>query len=500
VNVLVAIGLAQGDATVLASGDDFYACARVSPDSRQLAWLSWNHPDMPWDGTRLWLAPLRADGTLGHAHCVAGGPDESIFQPSWSPQGELHFVSDRSGWWNLYRLRDAAVQPLLPMAAEFGAAQWAFAMSTYGHCDDGRIVCTYVQDGRSHLAVLAGDAEGLRTVPTPYCTISDVQVAGDNVVFIGTRVDQGAAIVRWNLALGTGQTLRESSPSDLPAAWVSVAQPLAYATTGGATAHAFYYPPTHPHLRGADGERAPLLVMTHGGPTGSTDAGLRWPVQYWTSRGFGVVDVNYRGSTGYGRAYRRALDGRWGVLDVDDAIAAASHLIERGDADPHRVAIRGSSAGGYTTLCALTFHDFFSAGASHYGIGDLEALARDTHKFESRYLDRLIGPYPQAAALYRQRSPIHHTDRLSRPMILFQGVQDRVVPPAQAEAMFAAVRARGLPVAYLLFDGEEHGFRRAENIMRALEAELYFYGRVFGFAPADAIEPVEIWNLAPGAG
>jgi len=430
---------------------------------------------------------------------VAGGAGESVFQPSWSGEGELHFISDRTGWWNLYRWRDDHAQALHPRNAEFGVPQWVFGMSTYGFAGDGRIVCSYTEAGRSHLALLDSRSGRFEALPTPCCKITDLHVGADFAVFIGTWADQPSAVVRLDLASGEQRTLRPSSRVTLDPATISQAEAITYATTGAASAHAYFYAPTHPTHRGPPGQRAPLLVITHGGPTSAADPGFQWGIQYWTSRGLAVVDVDYAGSSGYGRAYRDRLRGRWGVADVDDCVAAARYLIGRGDVDAQRVGIRGASAGGYTTLCALTFRDFFCVGASHYGIGDLQALVADTHKFESHYVDRLVGPYPQAAALYRERSPVHHTDRLSRPMILFQGAQDRAVPPEQAQAMFEAVRAKGLPVAYLLFEGEEHGFRRASNIRRALEAELSFYGRILGFEPADVIDPpLDIVNL-PGA-
>ncbi len=492
VTTLVAVSLANGAERVLVSGADFYASPRVSPDGRSLAWLSWDHPDMPWDGTTLWLAELHPDGTLGTPARVAGGADESIFQPSWSPRGELHFVSDRSGWWNLYR-RDAEgqVQALHPMAAEFGRPQWAFATSSYGFDGRGRIVCTFTKDGRSTLAVL--DGERLEIIATPFCAIGELQVGDDFVVFLGASETTPESVVRLALASGAHTVLRSSTRTTLASEHVSAAEAITFPTEGGLSAHAFYYAPVNRRFHGPADERPPLIVVSHGGPTGATDAGFRLALQYWTSRGFAIVDVNYGGSSGYGRAYRERLAGAWGVVDVDDAVNAARFLIARGDVDAQRVVIRGSSAGGYTALCALTFRNFFKAGASLYGIGDLEALVRDTHKFESRYLDRLIGPFPSPR--YRERSPVHHTERLASPMILLQGAEDKAVPPAQAEAMYAAVRAKGLPVAYLLFEGEQHGFRRAATIKRALEAELYFYGRVFGFTPADAIEPVTIENL-----
>jgi dipeptidyl aminopeptidase/acylaminoacyl peptidase/uncharacterized protein (DUF2132 family) len=495
VTSLVGIKLSNGASTLLASGHDFYSTPRPSPDGTQLSWLSWDHPNMPWDGSELWLASVLPDGSLGTPLNLAGSTTESIFQPSWSPQGELHFISDRSGWWNLYRVRGGQVQALQPMAAEFGLPQWAFGMSTYGFDANGHIVCTYTNAGRSQLALINADTGRFEPIDTPYCSIRDLQVGADFVVFIGGSEAAPEAVVRLDLNSAARRVLRLSSRAVLDADNVSVAQAISFPTEGGLTAHAFYYPPTNAAQRGPEGGRAPLIVIDHGGPTGASGAEFKWSVQYWTSRGFAIVDVNYGGSSGYGRAYRERLNGQWGVVDVDDSVNAARFLIERGDVDADRVVIRGASAGGYTTLCALTFRSFFKAGASHYGIGDLEALALDTHKFESRYLDKLIGPYPERRALYRERSPVHHTGQLNSPMILFQGLEDKAVPPAQAQAMFDAVRAKGLPVALLMFEGEQHGFRRAETIRRVLEAELAFYGRVFGFTPAGPPVPLEIHNL-----
>lgn len=492
VNALMSVSLVDGSARVLAGGHDFCASPRISPDGMQIAWLTWDHPAMPWEATTLWQAELRADGSLGAAQCVAGGASESIFQPSWSPRGELHFASDRSGWWNLYRVRDGAVQPLHPMAAEFGRPQWAFGMSTYGFDAHGRIVCVVAQHGCDSLAVI--DVDGTYSpLPTPFCSIDDLHVEGEVAVFLGATETAPQGVIRLDLASGRHEVLRSAARVAIDAALVSTAEAIRFPTEGDLDAHAFYYPPVNPRRRGPDGERPPLMVVNHGGPTGCADPAFKLTYQFWTSRGFAIVDVNYGGSSGHGRAYRDRLAGQWGVVDVDDAVNAARFLVARGDVDGERVLIRGASAGGYTALAALTFRRYFKAGASLFGIGDLEALVRDTHKFESRYLDSLIGPYPSPR--YRERSPIHHTDRLASPMILLQGAEDKAVPPQQAEAMYQAVRAKGLPVAYLLFDGEQHGFRRAATIKRALEAELYFYGRVFGFTPADAIEPVPIANL-----
>ena len=505
INALVAIDLATGNQRVLADGHDFFSSPALSPDGRHLAWLTWDHPNMPWDGTDLWLASVGADGTLDDIRHVAGGRDESIFQPGWSPSGELHLVSDRSGWWNLYRVVEGiAVEGLdiagrivavHPVKAEFGVPQWAFAMRLYDFDAAGSVVAAYSSNGKWNLARIDPSDGSFTPIETSLRHIRRIVVDGDAVIALGGSAQTPEQLLRIDLTTNRETVIRASSTEPVDPAYISIARPFSYPTTGDVEAHAFHYAPVHRDFRPLDGERPPLIVTTHGGPTGATSASFSWLIQFWTSRGFGVVDVNYGGSAGYGREYRNRLRGQWGVVDVDDAVNAAKHLVAIGAADGDRVAIRGGSAGGYTTLCALTFRDFFHAGASHYGIGDLESLAQDTHKFESRYLESLIGPYPDARALYVERSPIHHTGRLSRPMILFQGSEDKAVPPNQAKSMYDAVRAKGLPVAYVLFEGEGHGFRRAENIMRAIEAELYFYGKIFGFTPADPIEPVAIDNL-----
>ncbi|HEX7440979.1 MAG TPA: prolyl oligopeptidase family serine peptidase, partial [Caldimonas sp.] len=493
---LVAIDLESGAEQVLVAGHDFFSSPCLSPDGRQLAWLSWDHPNMPWDGSELRVAAVSPDGSLGPGRRVAGGRAESIFQPAWSPDGELHFVSDASGWWNLQRERAGRIEPLCPMAAEFGEAQWAFGMSTYGFDGAGRIICTYREQGRSRLAVLDPRNGALQEIETPFEAIRDLRVGADVAAFVGGSPSVADALIRLDLRSLQHSVIRATGESTPDPQQTSCAEPISFAGSAGRTTHAYFYAPKNRDFEAPTGERPPLLVIDHGGPTSATQATWKGTIQYWTQRGFAVVDVNYGGSTGFGRAYRERLKGAWGVVDVEDSIAAARFLAARGDVDARRVAIRGASAGGYTTLAALTFHDFFVAGASHYGIGDLEALARDTHKFESRYLDGLIGPYPEQRALYRARSPIHHTERLASALILFQGADDKVVPPAQAEAMAAALRAKGLPVAYLLFEHEQHGFRRAANIRRALEAELWFYGKVLGFEPADRIAPVAIDDLA----
>jgi dipeptidyl aminopeptidase/acylaminoacyl peptidase len=493
-NTIVGISLADGAEKVLVQGNNFYSSACISPEGSRLAWLTWNHPNMPWDGCELWVGELQSDGSIGKPVLVAGGLDESIFQPAWSPEGELYFVSDRTDWWNLYRWRDQKVQTVCPMQAEFGAPQWGLGVHTYGFASAKRIICLYTQDGYWYLAQVDTQSGNLTPIETPCTDITGLCVRPESVTFIGSSPSLPSAIVTIDLASGRLQVVRSSSDVEIDEGYISQPQAVVYPTENGLTAHAFFYAPQNKDYKAPSSERPPLLVKTHGGPTGATGTHRNLTIQYWTSRGFAVLDVNYGGSTGYGRAYRQRLNGQWGIVDVDDAVNGAKYLVAQGLVDGKRLTIDGGSAGGYTTLAVLAFRKLFQAGASYYGVSDLEALARDTHKFESRYLDSMIGPYPARRDLYVQRSPIHAVNQIECPMILLQGLEDKVVPPNQAEAIYAAVREKGLPVAYLPFEGEQHGFRRAENIKRALDAEFYFYARVFGFKPADDIEPVHIEN------
>ncbi len=497
VNTIVAIPLGgQPDGgEVLVSGSNFYSNPRLSPDGTRLCWLQWNHPNMPWDGTELWTAALNPDGSLGERRLIAGGLTESVYAPDWSPQGELYFVSDRSGWWNLYRYRNGQIEPLHPMEAEFGQPQWQFGESTFAFESARRLVCIYEQNGVFHLATLDTATLGLAEIETPYSDLADISAVPRRVVMAAGSPTEPWAIVQLDLVERELTVLRRSTELKIDAGYISEPEAIEFPTEHGLTAHAFYYPPQNKDFQAPEDEKPPLIVMTHGGPTGSTSSVLALGRQYWTSRGFAVVDVNYGGSTGYGREYRQRLNGQWGVVDVDDCVNAARFLVDRGVVDGNRLAIRGGSAGGYTTLCAITFRDVFRAGASHFGIGDLEVFVHDTHKFESRYLDSLVGPFPERRDLYLERSAIHHLEGLNCALILFQGLEDKIVPPNQAEMMFDAVKAKGLPVAYLPFEGEQHGFRQARNIKRSLEAELYFYSRVFRFEPAEPIEPVKIENL-----
>lgn len=499
VNALVAIPLDGGEQTVLAEGYDFFATPRLSPDGRQLAWLTWTHPNMPWDGTTLWLADMAEDGSLINQRAVAGGPAESIFQPEWSPSGVLYFVSDRTDWWNLYRLNGGEAEALAPMEAEFGMAQWIFGLGTYTFVSPSDIICSYTQDGRTFMARLDTRAKMLTSLGVSgtllYPSHSRIVAGNGFVVYGAASPTQPASIVRYDLATGDMDILKRSTDLTIDEGYISIAQPIEFPTENGLTAHGYFYPPRNKDYAAPNGELPPLIVMSHGGPTSATTDDFVLARQYWTSRGFALLDVNYGGSTGYGRAYRQRLNGTWGITDVDDCANGARYLVERGLADGDRLVIRGGSAGGYTTLRAITTRDVFKAAASHFGVSDAEALAKETHKFESRYLDNLIGPYPASRDIYVERSPIYMADRVRAALILFQGLEDKVVPPNQSEMMYDTVRAQGVPVAYVTFEGEGHGFRQAQNIKRSMEAELYFYGRVFGFEPAGDIEPVDIDNL-----
>ncbi len=498
INTLVSLPL-DGVPTagkVIVSGHDFYATPRFSPDGSRLAWLAWRHPHMPWDGTELWVARVARNGALDTPSRIASTDHDAIFQPGWSPDGTLYFASDRTGWWNLYRVRSGEVEAVHTMAADVGRPLWQLGASTWACADASSLVVAYQQLGCWRLALIDLCAGTLRNLAPDLEPGEQVAATRTHAVVVAGSSRAPDAIVRIDLATGAADTVRAASDLSVETVYLSTPRPIEFPTEGGLTAHAFYYPPRNPDFAPPVGTRPPLIVICHGGPTDSTSTRLNLGVQYWTTRGFGVVDVNYGGSSGYGREYRHRLDGQWGVVDVADCMNAAKYLASAGEADEELTIIRGRSAGGYTTLAALTFSpSLFMAGASYYGISDLEALARDTHKFESRYLDRLIGPYPDRADLYRARSPIHCVDRLSCPLIFFQGLDDRAVPPAQSLLMHDALKAKGLPTALVGFEGEQHGFRKAQTIACCLEAELFFYGAVFGFTTGQESSPVRIENL-----
>lgn len=476
-------------------GKNFYSSPAIAPDGKRIAWLGWDHPNMPWDGCECWLGEFNASGDIVNQQLIAGGEGESIFQPQWSPDGDLYLISDRSNWWNIYRHDRGKLIPIHQHDLEFGTPQWVFGLSTYGFLDSNTILATYTQAGIWHLCTVELDSGRMRELPSPLNDISYIRTKRDAAVFIGASGESFSALYRFDPQAETMDCLAESGRLAVDAAYLAPAEAIEFPLQDSKqTGHAFFYPPRNRDFTGEPGSKPPLLVLCHGGPTAATKSSLNLKIQYWTSRGFAVADVNYGGSTGYGRQYRERLNGQWGVVDVQDAVDCVKHLTATGRVDGNKVAIRGSSAGGYTVLAALAFTDVFRAGASLYGVGDLETLAADTHKFESRYLDKLVGPYPEQQALYRARSPIHHVAHLNCPVIFLQGMKDKVVPPNQAEAMVAALERKQIPVAYVTFPEEAHGFRQAPNIRRAQEGELYFYSRVFGFALAEEIERMPIRN------
>ncbi len=498
-NEIVAIDTGSGEAAVIASGRDFYCAPRVNHANNRIVWTEWDHPNMPWDGNDLVSAAFYdADATIGNKTLLAGGNDESIVQPSWSRNDTLHFVTDRTGWWNIHVWRDGEAVNLLNEESDHGRPDWQFGFTSCAHLPNGDIA---VSKGgvTSGSVTIIRNHETKRKIDIPYSEVSFLTCgpAGVSLFFIGASPTHEPAVVRLDLVSENCEVIYAPSQVSIDSGYLSSPQHIVFPTTDDGNAHAFYYAPSNKDFSAPDDESPPLVVICHGGPTSASGTGLDLSTHYWTSRGFAVVDVNYRGSSGYGKVYRDALKGKWGIYDTDDCIAAAQYLIDQGLVDRGRVIIRGGSAGGYTTINALTFHDFFAAGAALYGIADLMVFIGDTHKFESRYLDSLVGPYPEEAQRYHDRSAINFMDQLATPMIILQGLEDEIVPPSQAEIMVNALESKGLPYAYIGFPGEQHGFRQAANIIRAQEAELYFYGKVLGFEPADEIgnDVVEVRNL-----
>jgi dipeptidyl aminopeptidase/acylaminoacyl peptidase len=480
VNTIAGVGCESGEISILARGHDFYSSPRISPDGNKLAFIGWDHPDMPWDSSILYICGIGQDGGLSEPEIAAGGAAcESIFQPEWSADGNLFYASDRTGWWNLYRHVREAPEPLLPMEAEFGTPQWAFAESLYSFQPPSAIVAAFNRGGLWQIACIDAGKGGFKIIQTPDTLISSLHVKGFHVYYIGGTPLEAPAVKRLDLNTGELVILRESTAPSAGPEMISVPEAVDYPTGNGQTAHAWFYPPASGLFKAPEGELPPLLVKIHGGPTSAASPVLNLSKQYWTSRGYAVLDVNYRGSTGFGRDYRKLLEKNWGIADVEDCVRGAEYLAGRGLADRNRMAISGGSAGGFTTLAALTFHHgVFRTGASYYGVSSLENLARDTHKFESRYLDRLVGKYPQEKSLYMARSPVDHIEKLDCPVIFFQGLEDKIVPPDQAEKMVRALEKKGITAEYHPFAGEGHGFRKAENIKTALDRELAFYNKV----------------------
>ncbi len=498
-NTLVALPMdSVSEGEVLFDDSDFVSAPSLSPDGSRIAFTSWRHPNMPWDNTSLWSAGFDADGRLAGLTLHNDGMEESVINPQWGEDNQLYAISDRDNWWKIYRvagdrftLIDSGIEQ-----AEIGGPDWVVGQNFYHLLGDGKILAQVMRGGVEHAVIINPATSSSVPLALASASIIDILPVDDRLFVINAATDQPPALLETDLSGNTRTIIRTSNDFSLDSEWAPQYQLVSFPTGQGATAHGIYLPPTNPGVRAPEGDAPPLIVSVHGGPTAVSTPAFRLSQLYWTSRGFAVLDLNYRGSTGFGRDYRRSLYGQWGIADVEDAVAGATWLAEKGLADSDRLIIRGGSAGGYTTLAAHAFHDVFAAGASYYGVSDLEALAKDTHKFESRYLDQVIGPYPERRDLYVERSPIHHLAGFSAPLLLLQGLDDPVVPPNQSEMIFKALKSRGIPTAYLAFEGESHGFRKAQNQIRSLQAELYFYARVLDFATAEDLPHLEIEGLA----
>ncbi|MDH5433197.1 MAG: S9 family peptidase [Gammaproteobacteria bacterium] len=501
VNELIAIDCDNKTVSVLHSGYDFYSFPRLSKQGHRLCWTCWNQPDMPWDNAELWLADFHANGTIDGIHKVTGGGDTSVFQPEWSGDGVLHYISDKNNWSNIYSHKDGVLNALAPTDRDFAVPQWVFGLGTYVINDDDSLYALYFENGEQHLCHIDEQSGLFEPIDLPFRYFeSALRGNGKSLYFIAASPTSSVGVYHYDIEKNIYTRLTETVDFPLDSTEISVAQSISFSSANDRESYAFYYPPLSDQYQAEEGDLPPLIVISHGGPTGNTNNSLDPNIQFWTNRGFAVVDVNYGGSTGYGKAYRNCLLGQWGIVDVEDCIAAAQYLVSEKLADPDRLLIRGGSAGGFTTLSALTFHDVFAAGMSRYGVADLESLASDSHKFEARYLDKVVGGYSpddvEAVKLYQSRSPIHHTDKLSCPILLLQGTEDKVVPPNQAEKMVEALEAKQLPYAYILFEGEGHGFRKSETIIQAFNAELYFYRKVLGIESEEQIPKVKINNLS----
>lgn len=474
-NYLAKIDLKSGTLEKMAWGHDFFSSPGISPDGKRLVWVAWDHPNLPWDDTTLWMAKLEKDGTLSDVQQIAGGENESVCQPEWSATGELYFISDRSGYWNIYCWRGGKEECVHSMEADCALPGWLFRRSSYAITDNhGVIACIYSDKGIDRLALIDPHHNRFQKVDVPFTAMRNLALSGRTLYFFGASPTLPQSLIAFDLSTGQWNIVKQSMPLSIASDYISTAEQIAFPSTYGES-YAFFYPPKNPKVRAKAGEKPPLIVKVHGGPTSHVQTGLNLEAQFWTTRGFAFMEVNYSGSSGYGRAYRKRLEGKWGLADVEDCVHAAQFLAKQGRVDPKRLFIKGGSAGGYTVLASLAFHQVFAGGTSYYGVSDLELLLKDTHKFEARYLDRLIGPYPEKKALYKERSPIHHVDQIRAPVLLLQGKDDPVVPPNQAEEIFAALKKKGMSVEMIIFEGEQHGFRMASTIKRCLDAELSFY-------------------------
>lgn len=478
-NFLALVHLATGEVAPLAQGDDFYSSPALNQDFTQIAWISWKHPNMPWDDTQLWVANINQQGLSAVRRVDASNENQAFFQPQWNKKGELVVASDKNNWWNLYQVVGDKLEILFSVESEIGQPLWTLGASTWTFLPDNSIACTFFQNGKNHLFIYKNHQ--LTPLTLPYNHFAQIRAHQDNVVCIAGSPNKATAMLKIG-PFGEFEILRENVALNIDATYLSQPKHITFPSHEGRLAHAYFYPPCNKDFQGLPGTKPPLIVKSHGGPTANCGVNLNLDIQYFTSRGFAVVDVNYAGSSGYGRQYRKSLEGNWGIFDVQDCQACALYLAEQGLVDKNKLAITGGSAGGYTTLAALAFTKTFHVGASLYGVSDLAALAEETHKFESRYLDKLIGPYPQEKSTYQQRSPLYHIDTISAPIIFFQGDEDKIVLPNQAQMMVEALQAKGIPTKYILFQGEQHGFRKAENRIQVLEQQKQFYLRAFGLS------------------
>jgi len=495
INSIISIDIDTGEVLQLASGNDFYSSPKLSPDGKKLAWLTWNHPDMPWDSTELYVASYE-NGSLNEQTKVAGGNGESIFQPEFSPSGLLHFISDRTGWWNIYRHNGEDIQNLTPMQADFGVPQWRFGLSTYAIESEERIICSWFKDGAGNLGILQ-IGKGVEKVNIPYNYFSYVRSANNYGYFLAGSATEFPCIIRYSLSGKSYDVVYRPKTPVIDIGYLSMPRHIEFQSSGGRKTFAYFYECKNRDYIGPRGQKPPLIVICHGGPTSHSLPVLSVEIQFWTSRGFSVAQVNYGGSSGYGEQYRNALYGKWGIVDVEDCVKCAEYLVKAGKADPKKLIIRGGSAGGFTTLSALTFKRTFAAGSSYSGISDPESLLMKTHKFESHYLEKLIGPYPEAKKLFEERSPLKNVKKISAAVALFHGSEDRVVSSEQSEMIYKALKEKRTPVMFMLFEGEGHGFVTSDAIKKSVEAELYFYSKLFGFSPADQLAQYNVDNLSP---
>jgi dipeptidyl aminopeptidase/acylaminoacyl peptidase len=471
-----------------AAGNDFYSNPRISPDGKELAYITWNHPNMPWDGTELWVVDL----TSGQKKLIAGGVSESVLDPKWSPDGQLYYVSDRNGWWNLYRAK--SLEPVVKIEGEFVLPPWELGSSLIGFSGKD-IYCSYVQNAvNKFLRIFPNDNIRFRNLP--FTRIDGLAADKNYVALIAVSPQLPISIILFDKKTDKFKIIRRGSTVKIDPQ--NIAEPISieFPTTNGQKAYAFYYAPKNKNYKAPKDELPPLIVMCHGGPSYHVTPSYSWNILFWTSRGYAVVDVNYGGSTGYGKAYRERLNGQWGIVDVDDCTNAAIYCVEHGLADKNRLAIEGGSAGGFTVLSSMIAKNNFKVGANYYGVTDLLLMLKETHKFESNYFDKLIGPFPLCKQLYIERSPVNNIDKIKNSVIIFQGGKDAIVPPSQSQIIYDSLVAKKIPTAYLLFKDERHGFDIAENIQKALEAQLYFFSKIFKIKLVDKIEPIKIDNLS----